>query len=99
MIPILIYVYTSLLSLFIFLQFFSQQTSNIYTLAAVESQYRNAQHICACYALFEYLNQGLDEACKVFDRTLDEYVARGVERSIDAEILFMAYPLVNIDII
>ncbi|RUS21226.1 NRDE-2, necessary for RNA interference-domain-containing protein [Endogone sp. FLAS-F59071] len=38
----------------------------------------------------------LNEACKVFDRTLDEYVARGVERSIDAEILFMAYPLVNI---
>ncbi|RUS31601.1 hypothetical protein BC938DRAFT_477469, partial [Jimgerdemannia flammicorona] len=72
-------------------KFFAQKTSNLSTLAISETQYRSAHHIYACHALFEYLSQGLDEACRVFDRVFDEYVTRGVERSIDAEILFMTY--------
>jgi hypothetical protein len=41
--------------------------------------------------MFEYLTQGLDYACQVFETIWTGFRDRGVERSIDNEVLLVAY--------
>ena len=42
-------------------------------------------------ALFEYLTQGVEAACGVFETIWTYYTDRGVHRSIDNEVLLVAY--------
>jgi len=71
--------------------FFAQKLSYLSTLAVSERDYNNAHHYYVCSAMFEYLTQGLDYACQVFETIWTGFRDRGVERSIDNEVLLVAY--------
>jgi hypothetical protein len=72
-------------------QFFAQKISYLTTLAVTEHDYQNAYQYFVCQGLFEYLTQGVEAACEVFESLWKYYTDRGVERSIDNEVLLVAY--------
>ncbi|KAH8548370.1 NRDE-2, necessary for RNA interference-domain-containing protein [Umbelopsis sp. PMI_123] len=71
--------------------FFAQKISYLTTLAVTEHDYHNAHQYFVCQALFEYLTQGVEAACEAFENLWKYYTDRGVERSIDNEVLLVAY--------
>ncbi|KAI9286695.1 NRDE-2, necessary for RNA interference-domain-containing protein [Umbelopsis sp. AD052] len=71
--------------------FFAQKISYLTTLAVTEHDYHNAYQYFVCQGLFEYLTQGVEAACDVFEGLWKYYTDRGVERSIDNEMLLVAY--------
>lgn len=73
------------------IQFFAQKISYLTTLAVSEHDYNNAHQYFVSQALFEYLTQGVEAACGVFDSIWTYYTDRGVHRSIDNEVLLVAY--------
>jgi hypothetical protein len=73
------------------LQFFAQKTSYLTTLAVTEAEYSNAHQYFISHTLFEYLTQGIEAACQLFEDLWKYYTARRVERSIDNEVLLVAY--------
>ncbi|KAG2181353.1 hypothetical protein INT43_008936 [Umbelopsis isabellina] len=71
--------------------FFAQKTSYLTTLAVTEADYSSAHQYFISHTLFEYLTQGIEAACQVFEDLWKYYTDRGVERSIDNEVLLVAY--------
>ena len=57
----------------------------------MESEMQAGINMVVCSALFEYLSSGLENACKVFDRTLDYIKERKAERGYVSELVMTEY--------
>ncbi|KAI9260144.1 NRDE-2, necessary for RNA interference-domain-containing protein [Sporodiniella umbellata] len=66
---------------------FSQQTLQKSVLSFSENEQQEAVGIVTCSALFEYLSSGLEDACHVFERTMDYIKERQAERGYVAEMV------------
>ncbi|CAG8582332.1 2727_t:CDS:10 [Paraglomus occultum] len=51
---------------------------------------------CCCFALMQYLNSGLEKACEVFDRLISLFETLGELDSVNCELTYIAYPLLNL---
>ncbi|CAO3697494.1 unnamed protein product [Rhizopus microsporus] len=72
-------------------EYFAQKTLQLSVLSEMESEMQAGINMVVCSALFEYLSSGLENACKVFDRTLDYIKERKAERGYVSELVMTEY--------
>ncbi|KAI8393343.1 NRDE-2, necessary for RNA interference-domain-containing protein [Radiomyces spectabilis] len=72
-------------------EFFAQRTAQFSTLVGTAKETKAGYYYIVCHGLFEYLTQGIDAACAVYDRALRYVRDRQAERGFVSEKLWKAY--------
>lgn len=72
-------------------QFFSQKAAQFSVLSPSKDEASAAYHYHACYALFQYLTQGIDAGSEVYEQLLQYIQERHAERGFESESIWVSY--------